>query len=86
MIQCIPPTSTPKPNLPLVAIVVIRIPIVALIRGLGSPTASKHSDLMKLITSGGRLFMCAFTLFFRIKPDRDLNTKINQAVAHADRE
>ena len=55
--------------------------MVALIRGLGSPTASKHSDLMKLITSGGRLFMCALTLFFRIKPDRDLNKKISQAVA-----
>ena len=59
----------------LLAIVVIRIPTVALISGLVSPTADKHSDLMNKATSGGNLVKCALTLFFRINPDNDLEKK-----------
>ena len=43
-----------------------------LIRGDGSPTADKHSDLIKRDTSLGNLVKWAFTLFFRISPDSDL--------------
>lgn len=35
--------------------VVIKIPTVARIRGDGSPTADKHSCLMKFVTSGKNL-------------------------------
>lgn len=56
---------------PLEAMVVIRMPTVARIRGEGSPTAFKHSCLMNSLTSGKNLWKCALTLFLRIRPLRD---------------
>lgn len=52
--------------------VVIRIPMVALIRGEGSPILFRHSALMKDDTSGGNFSKWALTLFFNIKPLSDL--------------
>ena len=58
-------------NLPLLAIVVIKIPTVALINGEGSPTALRHSDLMNVATSVGNWLKWALTLFLRIRPAND---------------
>ena len=44
---------------------------VALIKGEGSPTAERHSALMKTATSVGNLLKWAFTLFLRIRPLRE---------------
>ena len=46
--------------------------ITHLMRGEGSPTADRHSDLMNSATSLGNFVKCAFTLFFRISPESDL--------------
>ena len=48
--------------------VVMRIPTVALMSGEGSPTAPRHSLLMKVVTSLGSAPKCAFTLFLRMRP------------------
>ena len=39
--------------------VTVRLLTVALMRGDGSPTAERHSALMKTVTSGGNLLKCA---------------------------
>ena len=44
---------------------------VALIKGEGSPTAERHSALMKMVTSVGNLLKWAFALFLRISLPRD---------------
>ncbi len=62
------------------AMVTMRMPMVARMRGLGSPTASRHSLLMNCVTSAGKLPRCAFTLFFRIRPDSDLKMGENKHV------
>ena len=64
----------------LLAMVVMRIPTVALIRGLGSPTAEIHSDLMKPATSAGNLVKCALTLFLRMSPDKDLVASSSEVI------
>lgn len=52
--------------------VVIKIPTVALMSGDGSPTAERHSCLMNSVTSGWNLWKRLLTLFFNIRPLRDL--------------
>ena len=52
--------------------VVMSIPTVARMSGEGSPMAVTHSCLINDFTSSGKLEKCAFTLFFRINPDKDL--------------
>ena len=55
---------------PLLAMVVIRMPMVALIKGEGSPTAWRHPSLRWIDTSGGNWWKCALTLFLRMRPDK----------------
>ena len=59
--------------------VVIRIPIVARMRGDLSPMALRHSFLMNSVTSGGNLCKCALTLFLRMRPLRD---RVGSSVSH----
>lgn len=52
---------------PLLAMLVMRMPTVALISGDGSPSANRHSLLMYSSMSGWRFVACRM-LFFRIRP------------------
>ena len=66
-------TSSGQPTmLPLEDMVVIRMPMVARMRGERSPTHLRHSCFMNFFTSGGNESKWFFTLFFRINPDKDL--------------
>lgn len=44
------------------------LPTVALIKGEESPMLFRHSLLMKSVTPFGKLWKCAFTLFFKMRP------------------
>lgn len=44
------------------------LPTVALIKGEESPMLFRHSLLMKSVTPLGKLWKCAFTLFFKMRP------------------
>ena len=72
MLQSLGNNSGQLANSPLEEIVVIRMPTVARIRGEGSPIAERHSLRMKSATVAGNLWKWARTLFFNIKPLRDL--------------
>jgi len=72
MLQSAGSSSGHAVSSPFEAIVVMRIPTVALIKGDGSPTAERHSCLMNSVTTGRNLWKCAFTLFFSIRPLKDL--------------
>lgn len=52
------------------------LPTVALIKGEESPMLFRHSLLMKSVTPLGKLWKCAFTLFFKIRP---LNERVGSS-------
>lgn len=63
-------------NPPLLAMVVINIPDVALMSGEGSPNAWRHSCFMYSTIAGCKVVPCSRILFFRMRP---LNERVGSS-------